>query len=74
MSKRTPDPFILEEGVQWQSIDISPRDAQFLESRRFQVAEGGGAEDGEHDEVDPEERDPQDYRGTDEDEAEGGGG
>lgn len=30
---------ILEEGVTWQSIGIPPEDAQFLETRRFQVTE-----------------------------------
>jgi HK97 family phage portal protein len=30
---------VLEEGVTWQSVGIPPADAQFLESRRFQVEE-----------------------------------
>lgn len=30
---------ILEEGVTWQTIGIPPEDAQFLESRQFQVTE-----------------------------------
>lgn len=30
---------ILEEGVQWQQIGIPPEDAQFLETRKFQVTE-----------------------------------
>jgi HK97 family phage portal protein len=30
---------ILEEGVQWHQIGIPPEDAQFLETRRFQVTE-----------------------------------
>lgn len=32
-------PAILEEGMTWQSISIEPEKAQFLESRKFQVAE-----------------------------------
>lgn len=32
-------PFILEEGMKWQAMTIPPEEAQFLESRRFQVAE-----------------------------------
>ena len=32
-------PAILEEGMTWQSIGISGRDAQFLETRRFQLEE-----------------------------------
>ncbi|WP_116048586.1 phage portal protein [Amycolatopsis palatopharyngis] len=30
---------ILEEGVDWQSIGIPPEDAQFLETRKFQVTD-----------------------------------
>lgn len=30
---------ILEEGMEWQAFSISPEDAQYLESRRFQVLE-----------------------------------
>jgi HK97 family phage portal protein len=30
---------ILEEGTEWQNISISPVDAEYLESRRFQVIE-----------------------------------
>lgn len=30
---------ILEEGVTWQSIGIPPQDAQFLETRKFQIVE-----------------------------------
>lgn len=30
---------VLEEGMKWQSIGISPDDAQFLETRKFQVTE-----------------------------------
>lgn len=30
---------VLEEGMEWQQIGIPPEDAQFLETRRFQVAE-----------------------------------
>ena len=30
---------ILEEGIEWQNITISPEDAQFLDSRKFQVIE-----------------------------------
>jgi len=30
---------ILEEGVTWQALGIPPEDAQFLETRRFQIAE-----------------------------------
>lgn len=30
---------ILEEGLQWQQIGIPPQDAQFLETRKFQIAE-----------------------------------
>lgn len=30
---------VLEEGVTWQSIGIPPEDAQFLETRKFQLAE-----------------------------------
>ena len=33
------DPFILEEGMKWQSIGIPPDDAQFLETRKFQVTD-----------------------------------
>ncbi len=32
-------PLILEEGMKWQSIGIPAKDAQFLESRKFQVSE-----------------------------------
>lgn len=32
-------PLILEEGMSWQTIGIPARDAQFLESRRFQLEE-----------------------------------
>ena len=30
---------LLEEGVEWQSIGISAKDSQFLETRRFQVSD-----------------------------------
>lgn len=30
---------ILEEGLKWQQVGISPKDAQFLESRKFQAEE-----------------------------------
>ena len=30
---------VLEEGLEWQSIGLAPEDAQFLETRRFQIAE-----------------------------------
>ena len=30
---------IMEEGMEWQAIGIPPEDAQFLETRKFQVAE-----------------------------------
>jgi hypothetical protein len=30
---------VLEEGVEWQTIGIPPEDAQFLETRKFQVTE-----------------------------------
>lgn len=30
---------ILEEGMEWQQLGVPPGDAQFLESRKFQVAE-----------------------------------
>ena len=30
------NPLILEEGMKWQQISISPEDAQFLETRKFQ--------------------------------------
>lgn len=30
---------ILEQGLEWQSITIPPEDAQFLETRKFQVSE-----------------------------------
>lgn len=30
---------LLEEGMQWQSISVPPNEAQFLESRQFQVME-----------------------------------
>lgn len=33
---------VLEEGVTWKQIGIAPEDAQFLETRRFQVAEIAG--------------------------------
>lgn len=32
-------PAILEEGMSWERISVPPEDAQFLESRKFQVAE-----------------------------------
>lgn len=32
-------PLVLEEGMKWSSIGLSNEDAQFLETRRFQVAE-----------------------------------
>lgn len=32
-------PFILEEGMKWRPMTIPPEEAQFLESRKFQVAE-----------------------------------
>jgi HK97 family phage portal protein len=30
---------VLEEGLEWQNISIAPEDAQFLETRKFQVLE-----------------------------------
>jgi HK97 family phage portal protein len=30
---------VLEEGVEWQAIGIPPEDAQFLETRKFQITE-----------------------------------
>jgi len=30
---------VLEEGMKWKQVSISPQDAQFLESRRFGIAE-----------------------------------
>ncbi len=32
-------PFILEEGMKWHGMTIPPEEAQFLESRRFQISE-----------------------------------
>jgi HK97 family phage portal protein len=32
-------PFILEEGMKWQGMTVPPEEAQFLESRKFQVSE-----------------------------------
>ena len=32
-------PAILEEGLKWQSLTVNPEDAQFLETRKFQVSE-----------------------------------
>ena len=32
-------PFILEEGMKWHAMTIPPEEAQFLESRKFQVSE-----------------------------------
>lgn len=32
-------PMILEEGMKWNSIGVPPDDAQFLETRKFQIAE-----------------------------------
>lgn len=32
-------PAILEEGMQWKSIAVSARDAQFIEARKFQITE-----------------------------------
>lgn len=32
-------PFILEEGMKWQAMTIPPEEAQFLESRKFQISE-----------------------------------
>lgn len=32
-------PFILEEGMKWSGMTIPPEEAQFLESRKFQVSE-----------------------------------
>lgn len=32
-------PAILEEGLKWQSLTVAPEDAQFLETRKFQVSE-----------------------------------
>ena len=32
-------PAVLEENMQWQSVGIAPNQAQFLETRRFQIAE-----------------------------------
>ena len=33
-------PLILEEGMEWNTISVPPDDAQFLETRKFTVAEG----------------------------------
>lgn len=33
------NPAILEDGLKWQSLTVNPEEAQFLETRRFQVAE-----------------------------------
>jgi HK97 family phage portal protein len=30
---------VLEEGLEWQAIGLAPEDAQFLETRRFQIGE-----------------------------------
>ena len=38
-SGRTGKTAILEEGMSWQSLGIPPDDAQYLETRKFQVAE-----------------------------------
>lgn len=32
-------PFILEEGMKWHAMTIPPEEAQFLESRKFQISE-----------------------------------
>jgi HK97 family phage portal protein len=32
-------PMLLEEGMEWQSVSITPEQAQFLDSRRFSVAD-----------------------------------
>lgn len=33
------NPAILEDGLKWQALTVNPEDAQFLETRRFQVSE-----------------------------------
>ncbi|POP53073.1 phage portal protein [Zhongshania marina] len=33
------NPAILEDGLKWQSLTVNPEEAQFLETRRFQVSE-----------------------------------
>lgn len=37
--QRSHKPAILEEGMKWQALGIPPEQAQFLETRKFQIAE-----------------------------------